>query len=415
MLIHNDAPVKGWIAGSNSLWLAAARHCRERSDRWLWLEPDAIPLCADWLDRIDRQCFDPHAFYGHIYAVDQPNLPKRMLSGIAVYPADAIEIVEPQIALRPTLAFDVAAAGAIMERAKPTGLIQHVWGQPGDPPRFRRTRIPNSSQFGLDDISRESVIFHRNKDGSLIHLLREKLFQESNPQAMEVVMSFCAKDASLARRNLEWQAQLSQQQSNTIVLQCEQTLPEATVARVSNYARMSYASVTVNKIRNAPNPNWPHGPNWSFMRAVELMGIRRKPWLWLEPDAIPVTEQWLQRLEREYHDAQKPFMGTLIGGMGHMNGVAVYPADVLAYAPSLRNLNTAFDVAMQREIVPHHVHKANHLIQHCRHFDKSQCFDTHGQPPVFRTRTDLAALGPEVVLFHPDKAGSLIPYLKSAA
>src|SRR5688500_7823547 len=105
-LITNEAPTKGWIAGSNSLWLTAAKHCKAP---WLWMETDAVPLRPAWLDSIEeahKESNDP--FMGAVYDCNTPGLPKQLMSGIAVYPGNTFDLLSKLV--RGDKALDVCIA-----------------------------------------------------------------------------------------------------------------------------------------------------------------------------------------------------------------------------------------------------------------------------------------------------------------
>lgn len=172
-LITNEAPVSGWIAGSNSLFFAAAKHIeKEHLGPWLWMEPDAAPLEPRWLDRLESAYANcGKAFMGHVYKCDSPNLPRVNLSGIAVYPEDAWSRLQ-QWSDSP-LAFDIACAYVTVPAAHHTSLIEHFWGTEEQPPTFTPGQ-PNTLLFNA--ISPHAVIFHRCKDASLIRRLKQKYY-----------------------------------------------------------------------------------------------------------------------------------------------------------------------------------------------------------------------------------------------
>lgn len=175
---------QGWPQGPNALWLAAARHVKENKlGPWLFMEPDAVPLNGEWanqlalnylitvteyhLDKIQR------VFLGHLYESTDSGTPPRMMSGVAVYPQNAYDWKE---VITPGEAFDVSLSRMVMQYAAHTDLIHHVWGERGLPPVFVMSKTAQSPRhsFGLEQIKPQAVIFHRNKDGSLINLLRIK-------------------------------------------------------------------------------------------------------------------------------------------------------------------------------------------------------------------------------------------------
>lgn len=167
-------PTVGWPQGSNALFAFALN----RSDilkpaPWLWLEPDAIPLKRGWLDAIRKEyAACGKRYMGNVYVCDNPQLPNRLMSGIGVYPADAKEELEHFTTTQ--YAWDVEAARFLVENCAHTKLIHHFWGIMGMPPTFAAARTPESppNTFTLESIHKDAVIFHRNKDGTLLELLK---------------------------------------------------------------------------------------------------------------------------------------------------------------------------------------------------------------------------------------------------
>lgn len=168
-------PVVGWPAGSNALFRHAAMEMDAMDSPWLWLEPDTIPLKTGWLDAI-QSAYDKanRKFMGRIYASNSPRLPKHLMSGIGVYPADTLEIVGNW--LESDRAWDVAIADVIVPQAADTPLVQWFWGQPGLAPTFAASKNGSSpiNTFTLDSLEPDAVLFHRNKDGTLLRLLGHK-------------------------------------------------------------------------------------------------------------------------------------------------------------------------------------------------------------------------------------------------
>lgn len=180
-LISNEKSVIGWVEGPKSLFLKAAQYVR-RETYWqpfLQMETDAVPLKSEWLDQIEAVYREFNGLYmGHVYDCHQPGLPSKVLSGIAVYPFNILQLAEVELA-KPNQHWDIAVTKAIIGKdvEQHTNLIYHRWGQKDLPPTFvdRKTNASPINAFTQEDIPKEAVIWHRNKDGTLIELLRKKL------------------------------------------------------------------------------------------------------------------------------------------------------------------------------------------------------------------------------------------------
>jgi len=203
-IVNSNWPaVSGWPQGSNSLFRMALSVVEGSARKsWLWLEPDAIPLKRGWMDAIRKEYeslptrvgmvrgtwetdtsakSSPHPsgdhprYMGNVYVCNNPRLPNRLMSGIGVYPADALK--EMIYFTKTSQAWDVEAARFLVSQCHNTKLIHHFWGIMGMAPTFAEKRTDTSppNTFTLDSIHKDAVIFHRNKDGTLLNLLKSKL------------------------------------------------------------------------------------------------------------------------------------------------------------------------------------------------------------------------------------------------
>ena len=150
-IITSLSPITGWPQGANGLWLAAAHHCKYVNIDWLWLEPDAIPLKRGWLVAIDKMRKGSR-YFGHIYPYREQVM--KVMSGIAVYPADAIDLIGPCIEANPTKAWDVSSAEVVVPLATNTKLIHHFYGEKDLAPTFveNRTAQTTRNAFTLDQL-----------------------------------------------------------------------------------------------------------------------------------------------------------------------------------------------------------------------------------------------------------------------
>jgi len=170
-----DQSVVGWPQGSNSLFLAAARFAEKRNVPWLFFEPDCVPLKPEWLSSIQIHYQVKGARYmGALVPCNDPRLPSLHLSGCAMYPASAYSEIGKEIESHPDKAFDLSNAPIVVPQAANSDLFHQLWGQLNDPPTFAEKRIPNTSTFDLDFLNPKACLFHRNKNGTLIGLLRKR-------------------------------------------------------------------------------------------------------------------------------------------------------------------------------------------------------------------------------------------------
>jgi len=150
---------------------------------------------------------------------------------------------------------------------------------------------------------------------------------------------------------------------------------------------------------------WPQSCNMAFESMAWLASTKLKqPFLWMEPDAVPLKASWVDDIEAAYNEARKPFMGSLVeiagimpNGVNHMSGVAVYHWDLHRLAPSIfNNEKTAWDIASASNVI-HQMHETK-LIQ-------------HDWIPEKKWRRDVVTkdcVDPLAVIYHPDKLGVLM-------
>ena len=173
-------PPKAALHPPNFMFLMAAQQMQlSYKLPWLWLEPDCVPLRAQWLDLIANEyALCCKKFMGNLTTGKQEGLPTVHLPGVSVYPNNAYDLYSKIESLKTeNVAWDMEAAGAVVPRSAHTSLIHHFWGEPELPPTFVLQRKPDSPQncLQLGFINKNAVLFHRCKDGSLIELLRSVL------------------------------------------------------------------------------------------------------------------------------------------------------------------------------------------------------------------------------------------------
>lgn len=173
----NKMHVDGWIQGSNSLWLAAAKYAHEHSRPFWFHEPDCIPLCAGWLGALESawNLAGTPPYFGALVSHSNAHLPNPYLEGCSIYHAHTFMALAPTFDINRS--WTLACAPTVMQRAVHTPLVHHFWGEQNLPPTFSDLRVQGSppNTLTLANINRDAVVFHRNKDGTLIRLLRQKL------------------------------------------------------------------------------------------------------------------------------------------------------------------------------------------------------------------------------------------------
>lgn len=156
------------------------------------------------------------------------------------------------------------------------------------------------------------------------------------------------------------------------------------------------------------------GPN-SLFRQISMffyLPVPKGPWLFLEPDAVPCRPDWYQLLKAEYATAVargKPIMGFRVNSQTHpgstpipehSSGVAIYPANLPEICPAVWTCRqTAFDIAAAREMLPQ-AHWTKLTVDH------------YCAPPVISMEEMDVRCPPSIALYHADKSGSFLPFLR---
>jgi FkbM family methyltransferase len=159
-----ESDIDGWPQGANHMFgfaTALIQHTREWP-YFLWLEPDAIPICKGWLDTLEAE----HKRGGKAFTGEKvdlgtarPDVPIHM-SGVAIY-QNPIYMLAGEAYRAHDVAWDIAAKDQILPNCHFTKLIQHYW--------------KHGTFTHLNEIRQETVVFHSSKDGSLIDVLRKNM------------------------------------------------------------------------------------------------------------------------------------------------------------------------------------------------------------------------------------------------
>jgi len=221
---------------------------------------------------------------------------------------------------------------------------------------------------------------------------------------MILAIAFCERDQDLMLQNIRWWNELGGCKGHKAVLWRDRRTNLDIAKEIQAEAFKCFDDVLVFTA-GAEIDGWPEGANY-FMRIASGYLQNRKDcryFLWMEPDAIPITPGWMDRLEEEYKRAGKPFMGDRVEVNDvplHMSGVGVYMNPLHEKAgEAYRAHDTAWDMAAREQIVPN-AHFTD-LIEHA------------WKHPTFTSINELSTqINDKTVLFHSSKDGSLIRLLR---
>jgi hypothetical protein len=133
-----------------------------KGEPFFWLEPDSIPLCEGWLNKIESAYQDCHKQF--MLSSDK-NAPHDLIGGIGVYGPRAFEIIPKNIN------GDMYGHGWDMYILKKqanmvlwSGLIQHSYGIYDKWGTVKPHEFPRDANI----IRKDAVIFHRDKYQDII-------------------------------------------------------------------------------------------------------------------------------------------------------------------------------------------------------------------------------------------------------
>lgn len=234
------------------------------------------------------------------------------------------------------------------------------------------------------------------------------------------VVPYCKRDIDLAKNLLRWISELGGCPGHSCLLIADSVIPKEERASVKELAIPSFANTDTIPVKI---PETGFAPNHMFMLAAQqIMFSYKLPWLWLEPDCVPLKPGWLTTLAEEYAGSPKRLLGGLIsnGKPGlptvHLTGVSVYPPDVFPLFDAFASIkSSSANVAWDMEAATATVPRAKHS-QFMNHV-----WGTRELPPTFvkekvagspENSLPLSSIKQDAVLHHRCKDGSLIELLR---
>lgn len=240
---------------------------------------------------------------------------------------------------------------------------------------------------------------------------------------MILVCPFCAKDGAIALKNLLWMEELDGRLPFDVVLSHDDQTPASMVQDMKVAANRIFQKADTFWYPAPEKKHWPAAPNWAWQNVARYMAaIVKKPWLFLEADAVPIRKGWLRDIAVEHYRAGLPFSGHFVDQSKHMNGVGVYPPDVAKYSVgAFRTEETAWDVVLGKDLSLQeggsmcYVHPSHTLFQLCWAVNPAdgKAWYGNGEVASFKSFNDLLRIvDTTMAVFHRCKDGSLIDWLR---
>jgi len=227
---------------------------------------------------------------------------------------------------------------------------------------------------------------------------------------MQVVLPFHSNDAQDAIDLLYWMEQLGDKSTTKGILAVDAGVDWGQAVEVLAAANRVFRFVQIVTTEE-PVSGWPRGANSLFWKAAEHCQRLNEPFLWLEPDCVPLARNWFERIQSEYqggylghiYECNQPGLPRRL-----LSGVAAYPPSAFELiSPFIGNQpHLAWDVSAAEAILP--VAKDSHLFHHLwGDKDLLPTFrSSRGQNDASNVLT-LDHLRKGAVLFHRNKDGTL--------
>lgn len=236
---------------------------------------------------------------------------------------------------------------------------------------------------------------------------------------MLCALAFHPGDAQQAKKLLEWIGELGHAQNHELLLGWSMNAGRAGLAPpLVEIAKRAFKTVYEFPFYDEDERGHPMSANHAWLSCARQIANPHpkvlpvpQPWLWLEPDAVPLVSTWLDRIEAEYTLRDRPFMGDIIpanearGVQRRPSGVGVYPWNVPYQEKILRLDTRAWDDFLAEDILPYHFQTALIQDMYCMSRDPDV-------EPTFPFSGSLELVSKEAVLFHRNSDQSLIDRLR---
>src|SRR5215510_13635440 len=152
-----------------------------------------------------------------------------------------------------------------------------------------------------------------------------------------MILVFCisTRDQELGLKNVQWWNELGGCKAHEEFFIYDKRCKPEIYNGVKAELEMCFKEVHALQA-GAEMDGWPEGANYFFRLASgTLQNKDYTHFMWMEPDAIPLSSGWLDKIESEFLACNKPFMGDRVevGDIPlHMSGVGIYPNPLHAFA-----------------------------------------------------------------------------------
>lgn len=246
-----------------------------------------------------------------------------------------------------------------------------------------------------------------------------------NTRQLLVCLPYNTKDIELTRKLLAWIGRISPKLApHACLLAADSAVPHEIKVEFNTIAKgiFDFAETAIVAVP-ADESGWPKAPNAMFrIAATHIESCFQLPWLWMEPDCVPMRASWLDEIALGYSRCPKKFMGALIQSSQppmppvHLAGCAVYPPDAAKLMAEFcaPTSTLAFDIGSAGFTVPRAFNSP--LIHH--HYGTMELAPTFKASREIGDPVNVCTLDfvrKEAALFHRCKDGTLIDLLRQKA
>jgi hypothetical protein len=210
-----------------------------------------------------------------------------------------------------------------------------------------------------------------------------------------LVIPFSANDAILAEHLCDWIFLLNKRvQKGHALLVVAGDVHAEMRAKVELAAQVAFETVDVVSAPAVVSQKKNVHVNLLFLTAAETVSKRFTiPWLWLEPDAVPLKVGWLKAITDAHYSQPKRYSGSWMKGNGiFLARVAVYPPNAINDLIPFMNDNSMFNMNAGQVIIP--ASTKTRLVQEVSIWEES------------------TTITPEAVVLHHDKSAVLMTSLR---
>jgi len=210
-----------------------------------------------------------------------------------------------------------------------------------------------------------------------------------------IAIPICANDAILAERHLDFIFRLNEKKAiGSCLLVFNSDVHQEMKLRIKVSAELAFVHVRETVAPKLPDnlaSNKFQQLNNMFRHTAAIAQKQcRWPWLWLEPDCVPVQPYWIEQLAETY-DSQPAkylgFIGKTSDGTKFMARLGIYFTGASYELDTLCQADVPFAIATSLEVVPK-----------CTHTDLIQYLN-------IERVDDLKNISAKAVVIHGDKAG----------